>query len=172
MVLLALMGAVNPARVRLQVESSSGPGVAIGAAATFLLTAVVVIGADSILGFLDVTDETWRMAAGIVALIAGIHALATEPVTLPASAGRWAWAVPVTWPVLFTPQLLVLAVAFGATQSPGIVLAGCASALGAVAVVAPVSVRRRSGWIGGARWLGAVLVVAAVALIVTGIRDV
>jgi hypothetical protein len=80
--------------------------------------------------------------------------------------------VPVAFPLLFTPQLAVLAILYGATESVGIAWGGLAVAVGIGAAVGFLRYRRPALWAGVARLAGAVLVVVAVALTVAGIRDV
>lgn len=174
-VLLSIFAAVNPARVSARLSATAiGPrrrymGIAVA------ITAVVVVALGLagrwVLDVLDLTDETWRIASGAVAVLAGGRYLALSPgstlpeLTLPVHA-----VVPVTFPLLLVPELAVLVVLYGATDSFALLALGSAVALGAAV-----------GWGGTAdgpvnrglvRLLAALLVVVGIGLLVAGIRDV
>jgi len=180
LVVLSLLAALDPARTAAALGSTPherrlgivGAGAAIAAGVLILVAAL----GDSILEGLDITDETWRMAAGIVVGLAGVKALLGGPTTpLPAPLTRPLHAiVPVAFPLLLRPESVVLAVLYGATEST--TLAFGAIALGVVAAgAAAVATTPAPGATTVAaltRMMGALLVVAAVALVVAGIRDV
>jgi hypothetical protein len=119
---------------------------------------ILVLVADDILGGLDITDETWRLAAGVVCVLVGSRTVVAPALSeLPRSE---------------RPQLAVLAVLFGATES--FVLAWALLAVGVAAgtAVGALRYRRPDLWTALARSLAAVLVIIGVALVVAGIRDV
>jgi small neutral amino acid transporter SnatA (MarC family) len=123
---------------------------------------VVVAGAlaaDPLLEALDVSPESWRIAAGIVLGAAGVRTII--------------WPAPAPPPfaaVLVTPELAAVAVSFGADDPTGKVLAAAAVALLAGAVA--YRTRRRSTSALIAQLLAALQIVIAAALAVAGIRDV
>lgn len=109
--------------------------------------ALAIAFAEELLDLLAISPESWRIAAGLVLVAAGLWALGR-----PVAPGR------------LPPDLLVLAIAAGADETT--VVAFGALALGAVLalVAAPVP--------GSARLLAALEVAIGVALVVAGIRDV
>jgi small neutral amino acid transporter SnatA (MarC family) len=177
LILLAYVAAVNPARIRSALPETDGRGrvrpLLIGALIVVALTAVFVVAATSILDALDITDETWRIGSGIVVGLVGIVTVVfpsagDEPVL-----GGWAASlVPVAFPLLITPQLVALAVVFGATESFGLAFVMAVVAIAAAVVAGLMRVAHASLWRATSRLLGALLVIVAIALVVEGIRDV
>jgi small neutral amino acid transporter SnatA (MarC family) len=121
--------------------------------------AVVAVFADDLLDALDVSPESFRIAAGLVLAATGVRELI--------------WAQPSGAPfaaVLLTPELVCAALSFGADETVGRTLAAAAIALPPVALAA-LSDRARVGP-PAARFLAALQIVVAVALGVSGVRDV
>ncbi len=175
LVLLSLLAAANPARVTVALQSTrasdrtrslvSGTGIAA--------VALLVAGAagDWILDVLDITNETWRIAAGSVAVLAAARHLIFPPATPVPELLRPSHAVaPVAFPVVLVPELIALVVLYGATESFGLLVIGILGALGLDVAWG----RRSAGPVdaGAVRLWAAVLVIAGFALIVAGIRDV
>jgi small neutral amino acid transporter SnatA (MarC family) len=177
LILLAYVAAVNPARIRQALPETDGRGriqpLLLGALIVVALTAGLVAAATSILDALDITDETWRIGSGIVVGLVGI-----VTVVLPSAGDEpvldgWAASiVPVAFPLLITPQLVALAVVFGATESFGLAFVMAVVAIGAGVATGLMRVAHPSLWRATSRLLGALLVIVAIALVVEGIRDV
>jgi hypothetical protein len=133
------------------------------AAATLAAVVLVlagVLGADGLLDALSISPESWRIAAAVV-----LGAAAIRTIVWPAAAPGAPFAA-----VLVTPELAAVAVSFGADEPSGKVLA--AAALGLVPALLAYRARRRETSALGAQFLGALQVVVAIALAVSGIRDV
>ena len=175
LVLLSLLTAANPARVAMALQGTQGGGrmrlLVVGSGITGLVLLVVGAAGDWILDFLDITDETWRIAAGSLAVMASARHLVFAPATpVPhISQPRHALA-PIAFPVLLVPELVVLVVLYGATESFGLLALGILVGLG----LAVAWGRRTAGSVdvGAVGLWAAVLLVAGFALIVAGIRDV
>jgi hypothetical protein len=122
---------------------------------------VVVVGAavaDQLLDVLAISPESFRIAAGLVLAAAGLRTIVWPQPSGPFVA------------VLVTPELACLAVSFGADDAMVEVLGAAAIALCLVAIAAVAGPRQPIGR--AAQFLAALQVVVAVALVVSGIRDV
>jgi small neutral amino acid transporter SnatA (MarC family) len=125
---------------------------------------------------LDVSEPSFRVAAGIVAGLAGAADLFRRPpAPEPALAGWRAALVPVAIPVVARPALLVLALGAGADQdvlpSAGAMAMGIALLTGLAASWPTEGPRGRVlRWAG--RLLAAALVACGVVLVVDGVLDV
>lgn len=148
-------GRVGLARLAARAAPAS---VAVALAAGFLLAALAALLADVLLDALAVSPESFRIAAGLVLAVTGVRTLVA-----PAPAGPFA-------AVLVTPELAAFAVSAGADAPAGRVLGAAAAALlvAAVAAAAPGGTPLALA----ARFLAALQLVVAVALVVAGIRDV
>ena len=110
-------------------------------------------------------------ASGAVAVLAGAHHLAIRTAKpVPAMSEPIHAAAPVAFPVILVPELLVIAVLYGATESAASWMAACAFGLALAAFWGRVGDGAATR--GAARLLAAVLIVAGIALLVLGIRDV
>jgi small neutral amino acid transporter SnatA (MarC family) len=172
-VLLAYLSAVNPPRLRPHLPGSPDRARPLdllrAAVAVALVGLVLVLAAGSILDGLDITTETWQIAAGIVSGLVGARVV-VAPRLAEAPAGSW--LVPLAFPMLLTPQLVVLAIRFGSTGSVAAAWGWMLVALAAGAAVGLVRCRRPELWWAVSRLLGATLVVVSLAMVVSGIRDV
>ena len=174
-IFLAYLAAVNPARIRPHLAGGEERGqltqLAIGAATVLTIGLGLVLAADRILDALDITDETWRLAAGVVCGLVGARALAapgSSESTMPAGSGL----VPIAFPLLLTPQLAMLAVLFGATESLAMSWGGMAVGVAVGAAGGRLRLQRPMLWRATAQLTAAVLVLVGIALVVAGIRDV
>ena len=174
-VLVAYLTAVNPPRLRPHL--SAGPERAvtryllIGAVAVAGAGLMIVIAASSILDVLDITDETWRLAAGVVCVLVAARAILLPRLgTMPEADGIG--FIPLAFPLLLTPQLTALAVLFGATEAMAIAWGWLAVAVAVGAAVGRMRHRRPELWLALARLVAMVLMVVGVALVIAGIRDV
>jgi small neutral amino acid transporter SnatA (MarC family) len=178
----ALVLALNPARAAFAVpragrspRSVAGVAAVGGAIGGLAVCAAAALG-DPLLDALDVSEPSFRIAAGIVAVLTGIVDLFRRPpAPEPALPGRRAALIPVALPAVARPALLLLALGAGADRS--VVVAAGAMAIG-VAVLAAVAARCPTEGPGGRalRWAGRLLAAALVAcgvlLTVDGVLDV
>jgi small neutral amino acid transporter SnatA (MarC family) len=177
---VAYLAAVNPARTRLGLpESSTRRAHAVPAVLGSALALGAILGlawlSGPLLEALEITPETFRIAAGLVAVAAGIAALwRAYPGEEPALPGWRAAFWPVAFPRLLAPEVAALALTTGSNEGVPGTVAAAAVVLAVVVVLAPL---RRAGVPGGAlAWTGRVLAVlligVGVFLMIDGIRDV
>ncbi len=174
-VFLAYFTAVNPPRLRARLAMGEERGrpaqLALGAAIVAGAGLVLVLAADGILDALDITEETWRLAAGLVCALVGARTVVAPHLgEMPFPSGFA--LVPIAFPLLFTPQLAVLAILFGATESFAPAWGWLAVGVGAGVAGGGLRCRRPELWLALARVLAAVLVILGIALMIAGIRDV
>ena len=174
---LSYIAALNPARIREALPESAGRSKPVpllaGAAAVFAAGLALAAASDPILEALDITPETWRIAAGTVVALVAIRVLVVpgRPAE-PELAGPWAAIVPVAFPLLLTPELVALISVYGATESFGTTVAALGVALAVSVAVGFLRRSRPRFWIATTRFLASGAIVAGFALIVEGIRDV
>jgi small neutral amino acid transporter SnatA (MarC family) len=178
----ALLVALNPARAAFAVpRAGRSPRAVAGLAAVggaiggLAVCAVAAVG-EPLLDALDVSEPSFRVAAGIVAVLAGATDLFRRaPAPEPALAGRRAALIPVALPVVARPALVVMALGAGADQ--GVLVSAAAMATGTALLTALAA-----GWptegpgVRGLRWAGrllaAGLVACGVILAIDGVLDV
>ncbi len=180
LLVVTALAVVNPARTRLGMpeggDGTSRPGPA-GIGSLIAVAAVAGLAAVSgpMLDALEITPETFRIAAGFVLLVAGVRSLvwprpAEEPVLEGWRAALW----PVAFPRLITPEAAALAVSAGSSE--GVVAAGAALAAGIAVTWALAPLRRGEVADAVLRWAGTltsvVIVLAGTFLMIDGIRDV
>jgi hypothetical protein len=157
----AFVATTNAGRVALAAQASR-PGPRARAAAPLAAAAIVAAGvllADDLLDALSISPESFRIAAGLVLAAAGVRTIV--------------WPDPGAGPfaaVLVTPELAALAISFGADESAGRVLGAFALAL--LPLLLAYCAQRRETSALAAQFLAALQLVVAVALGVSGIRDV
>ncbi len=172
--LLALVASTNPCRVRLvlperRLAVTLGALLALGSAA-----AVAAVG-GAFLDALDISPETFRLAAALVLVLEGARALLlARPATEPELAGLGAAVVPVLFPLLLTPGVVALALAAGGDDMAGEAVGALAIAFGAVALTAWIPRGERADPLlaAGGRLLGAAEIAAGIALAVDSLHDV
>jgi hypothetical protein len=155
------LATTNAGRVALAVQAGRpGPR---GFAAALLAGAALVTGAalvaDGLLGRLSISPESFRIAAGLVLAAASVPTIVSPHAT----PGPFA-------AVLVTPELTAVAISFGTDEAARKVLAAAALAL--LPVMLAYRPRRRETSALAAQFLAALQLVVAVALGVSGIRDV
>jgi small neutral amino acid transporter SnatA (MarC family) len=178
----ALVLALNPARGAFGVpragrSSLSVLGVAaLGGLIGGLAVCAAAAAGDPLLEALDVSDPSFRVAAGIVAGLAGAADLFQRPPPPePAFAGWGAALVPVAIPVVARPALLLMALGAGAERT---VLVSVGAMLVGIAAFTALAAEWPGEGPGGRvlRWAGrllaAGLVACGVVLTVDGILDV
>ncbi len=171
------LAAVNPARLRPALPQRKGrirwAATLSGATATLVAGFFLVAVSTDLLDALDITPETWRIAAGSIATLVGLRVLAAPlRAEEPQLHGRWAALVPVAFPLLITPELVALVSLFGATEPATRSIGGLIAAIALGAATGAVAHRRPSLWLAGARLFAALLILGGLAMIVEGIRDV
>jgi small neutral amino acid transporter SnatA (MarC family) len=178
----ALVLALNPARAAFGVpRAGRSPRSAVGVAAAGgaiggLAVCAAATAGGPLLEALDVSEPSFRIAAGIVAGITGAADMFRRPPPPePALAGWRAALIPVAIPVVARPALLVLALGAGADE--GVLLSVGAMATGVVLLIGLVAGSPTDGaggrvlrWTG--RLLAAALVAGGVILTVDGVLDV
>jgi small neutral amino acid transporter SnatA (MarC family) len=170
---VAFLFAVNPARRALELVPRPERRIAAAAGAGVVAVVAVLAGVSGpLLDLLDVSPPTFRVAAGLVLAFRGLLDLVRAPVPEPEGLSGWGEALfPVGFPVMFRPELAVLALAAGADL--GVARAGILS-LVPVGLAAFAVVRWRH--VPSARAVGALLsvgaIVVGVALITGGVLDI
>jgi small neutral amino acid transporter SnatA (MarC family) len=178
----ALVLALNPARAAFGIpRAGRSPGTAIriaamGGAIGGVAVLVIAAVADPLLEALDVSEPSFRVAAGIVAAIAGAaDFFRRPPPPEPSLAGWRAALIPVAFPVVTRPALVVLALSAGADHdllvSAGALAVGVALLTGLAAGSPTEGARGRVlRWVGRLLALG--LVACGVVLTLDGVLDV
>jgi small neutral amino acid transporter SnatA (MarC family) len=178
----ALVLALNPARAAFAVpRAGRSPRTVVGVAGVGgviggLGVCVAATAGGPLLEALDVSEPSFRLAAGIVAGLAGAADLFRRPPPPePALAGWRAALVPVAIPVVARPAVLVLALGAGADR--GVLVSAGAMAIGIALLTGLAAAWRTEGpgrrvlpWAG--RLLAALLVTCGVILAVDGVLDV
>jgi small neutral amino acid transporter SnatA (MarC family) len=177
---VAAVAAVNPFRLRGGLpEDSSGRGrlvpVATGTALGLAVLGALAAASGPFLEALEITPETFRIAAGLVAVVAGIASLLRpDPGTEPELPGWRAALWPVAFPRVIAPETAALALTAGSLE--GVAPTCLAFALALIILVGLgglVRIGRTAGVLRRLGGLAALLLVAAgVFLMVDGIRDV
>lgn len=180
LLLVAYFGGLNPARARLGLPETDKrartAALAAGSLLSLGLVAALAGWSGPLLRSLEITPETFRIAAGIAAILGSALALLRpRPAAEPAPARWWAAAWwPVCFPLLVGPEVMALAVATGSQEGVAPTLGAAAAAL--LAGIALGRLPRGPVADGVLRWaarvLGLLLLVAGIWLAVDGIRDV
>jgi hypothetical protein len=159
--LAGFLATTNAGRVALAREHSQ-PRPATAALALAIGAALVVVAtvfADDLLDALSISPESFRIAAGLVLAVTAVRTLL--------------WPDAVSGPfaaVLFTPELACLSLSFAADEPTGRVLGAAAVTVPLLAIAATVRVRVPLSL--AAQLLAALQIVVAVALAISGMRDV
>ena len=172
--LLALVASVNPCRVRL-VLPERREAVALGALIAFGSAAGLAAVGGAFLDALDITPETFRLAAAVVLALEGARALVVaRPAREPELGGLGAALVPVAFPLLLTPGVVMLALTAGGDDIVGEAVGALvvAFALVLLATLTPRGPRPDALLAAGGRLLGAVEIAVGIALAVDSLHDV
>lgn len=151
-----------------------GPVLA-GAALPLVVAVILAAAADDILDWLNVSPESLRITAGTVLAVSAARTLVWPRAKAePELGGAWVVLVPITFPLLLTPELAILALTVGADHGVGRVVLAVAIGL-AVAVLVDLVPRRPvtetlMAW--AARVAASALAIVAIALVIDGIRDI
>jgi small neutral amino acid transporter SnatA (MarC family) len=164
-----LLLALNPARAAFGVPRRGRPPRAVaevaavgGVLGAFAVCIAALVGGPLLDAF-DVSESSFRIAAGLVAALAGaIDLVRRPPSPEPALEGMRAALVPVAIPLVARPALLVLALGAGADM--GALLAVGAMAAGVALLTAAAAACPTDGPGGRVlRWAGRLLAIALVA---------
>jgi hypothetical protein len=155
------LATTNAGRVALACrgERPAPRTLALALMAGIVLIVAGVVFADDLLDALAISPESFRIAAGLVLGAAGLRTIVWPQPSGPFAA------------ILVTPGLACLAVSFGADEATGKVLGAAAISLAVVAIAATARPREPAAGL-AAQFLSALQVVVAVALVISGIRDV
>ncbi len=177
-----LLLALNPVRASFAVPRAGrsprnvlGVAAAGGAIGGLAVCTAAAVGTP-LLEALDVSEPSFRTAAGVVAALAGaVDVFRRPPPPEPALAGWRAALVPVAIPAVARPALLVVALGAGADQ--GVLVAAAAMAAGVALLAGLVAAAPTEGtggrvlrWV--SRLLAAALVAGGVLLALDGIMAV
>jgi small neutral amino acid transporter SnatA (MarC family) len=171
----AVLAAVNPTAVAVALGVQKQRLVMAVAAAITWAFAVVAAGvSEALLDALDVTPETFRVAAGLVIGIVGARWLAfgARPIAIDDPSDGWGrLLVPALVPVLITPQLAMVSISAGADEGTIVVAVAAAISL-SLAWAATTIEARAAVWEAGVRFVGALGIAVALALVVDGIQAI
>jgi small neutral amino acid transporter SnatA (MarC family) len=172
--LLAFATSLNACRLR-RAFPTGPPTLALGSVLAMGAGTALALSGRAVLAALDISPESFRLAAALVLTLEGARALLSgPPTTTSALPGLRAALVPVAFPLLLQPGVVVLALAAG---GDGV----SRPALGALAValllvigtgLLPRGPRAEALLAAGGRLLGALEIVVGVALAVDALRDV
>ncbi len=174
--LLMMLAAVNPTAVAVVLwPRERGLVGAIAAAHALGMVAGAAAASDALLDALDVSEATFRVAPGGGVGRAGAHRLffGARPVDVDTPRGSWRRvAVPGLIPALVTPQLVMAAISTGADDGTLTATWTAAVALALAWIAMVLTKQRRLGWLVGTRFLGALGIAVAFALVVDGVKSV
>jgi small neutral amino acid transporter SnatA (MarC family) len=170
LLLLGFAAAANPFRARLALPESR-IAVALGAAVALTAGAGFAALGGPLLAAIDVSAESFRLAAGIVLAVEGARTLVwPRPGAEPELPGLAAALVPVAFPILLQPGVVVLALAAG---GDGDGWAGIAALAVALALVDTVhALPKHPLVVPAARLVGALEILAGAALAISALSDV
>jgi small neutral amino acid transporter SnatA (MarC family) len=169
----AFVAAVNPCRLRL-VLPTRRKAVALGGVLALASVAAIAAVGGTLLDALDVSPESFRLAAAVVLALEGARALLlAHPAAEPVLGGLGAALVPVAFPLLLSPGVVVLALAAGGDGVEPQALGAFAIALAAVLALtwAPRGARADSLRVAGGRLLGGLGIAAGGARAGGALRD-
>ena len=171
-----MLAAVNPAAVAVALWPRERAAVgATAAAVTWVLVLAAAGFSEPLLDALDVSAATFRIATGVVIGLAGARWLVfgASPVDVDAPPGSWQrLGVPLLIPALVSPQLAMAAISTGADDGTLVAAWTAATALVLAWIAATVAKRRRLGWLVAVRFVGALGILVAFALVVDGVKSV
>ena len=178
--IVAYLAAVNPVRTRLGIpENDSGgarmgllvPGTTIG-----VLTLVGIAAASGpVLDAVEISPETFRIAAGFVLVIVATWMMFSPIPTLePVPDGFASWFWPVAYPRVISPETIILTLSIGASDGLGSVWPGLGLAAGVLVALGLLRVGPMTGRVMSSlgRVAAMILVVVGVWLAIQGVREV
>jgi small neutral amino acid transporter SnatA (MarC family) len=172
--LLAFAASLNACRFRLAFPGRPAL-LALGSLLALGAGTALALSGRALLDALEISPESFRLAAALVLTIEGARALLSgQPTTASALPGLRAALVPVAFPLLLQPGVVVLALAAGGDDVSGLAMGALAVALLLVVGTGllPRGPRAEALLAAGGRLLGALEIVVGVALAVDALRDV
>lgn len=176
----AYLAALNPVRTRLGIPEDGtgrarmgllGTGTAIGV----LTLAGLAVASRSVLNALEVSPETFRIAAGFVlVIIAAWMIFVPVPTAEPLPDGSAVLLWPVAYPRVISPETITLALSTGASDGLGSTLPGLVVAGAVLVALGPVRTGPLVGRVmaSAGRVFAVVLVLVGVWLAIQGVREV
>jgi multiple antibiotic resistance protein len=180
--LVAFFAAVNPAAVAMATMAKGGEEdqrhswviAAIGAGVAMVLFLIAVLVSESLLGWLQIEPETFRVAAGIVMAVCGAYTVWF---------GRWgqhseevgwfAGVFPLGLPLLAGPAGLIAALSYSVDKGEGRTLGAVAVVVVIGAILVALRPRNSAPALDAiARITGALLIAIAAGLVVSGVRAI
>lgn len=177
LLVVAMVAAVNPFRSRVGLAAPRIPipatvvGAVVGMAGVAALAAV----AASLLDLLQITPETFLIAAGLVAIVAGARTIffpvpAEEPALPGWRQGLW----PMAFPRILSPEVIALSLGLASQNGVTALVGAAAGGIAALVLLGGFSFGERGNRVltavGGV--LGMLLVVVGIWMMIEGIRDV
>jgi hypothetical protein len=178
LVLVGFLVTASPPRFRLGLEAADVEArlaVVLGVLVAFGLAGGLAAGAGALLDAIEVSAESFLLAAALVLSAEGVFRLMRPcPSAEPALGRLGAAVVPVAFPLLLEPGLVVLAVAAGGDSSTAVAVGALAAALAvaAVAGVVPRRIRRATLYAAGVRVLAGFEVAVGAVLAVDAVRAI
>lgn len=172
--LLALVASVNPCRLRL-VLPERREAVALGALIALGSAAGVAAVGGAFLEALDITPETFRLASAVVLALEGARALVlARPAREPELGGLGAALIPVAFPLLLTPGVVMLTLTAGGDDDVALAVGALVVAFALVLLTTLIRRGARADALlaAGGRLLGAAEIAVGVALAVDSLHDV
>jgi len=176
----AAVAVLNPPRTRLGLPEGARRTVdATRLAAGVARAGAILLGlgavSGSLLEWLEISPETFRIAAGFVLVIAAAWMLFVPvPTEEPAAAGAAGLVWPIAYPRLVSPEAITLALTVGASDGVGTLGIGLIPGLAAVGVlgVVPLGPMARRVLAVTGRVVAIVVVLVAIWLAIQGVREV
>ena len=139
LIALAAVCATNPFRVAACAPPRADirrQAVAVATALSLVAVGLLGVLSEVILEWLNVSGSSSRIAAGAAVLLVGIRDLLMQPPSPePALQGWRAGIVPMTFPVIFTPALAILAISAGSERGAATAVGVIGAAILLVAVI-------------------------------------
>ena len=171
-VLLLFLAAVNPHRVAsLWPEGTTRSARLTAAGVTTAAVAALALWSEPLLDLLDVSRESFRIAAGAVLVASGLRSIVTRPARFDELPPGWRGVLaPLTFPILLDAAVVVAAVSSGADDGTAVTTVAAAAALATAALVEEPG----RAWVRVAvgRLWAAGLVAFGFGLVVSGVLDV
>ena len=176
LLVVAMVAAVNPFRSRVGLrEAIPLPAMAVGAAVGIGGVALLAAVAASLLDALQITPETFLIAAGLVAIIAGARTMFfPRPMVEPALSGWREGLWPIAYPRILSPEVMALSLALVSQRGVAPTVGAAAGGVVVLALLTRLRLTERTTRVLAAlgTLAGMLLVVAGVWMMIEGIRDV
>ena len=177
LLVVAMVAAVNPFRTRvgLRADRIPIPATVVGVVAGITGVAAIAALAASLLDLLQITPETFLIAAGLVAIIAGARTFfAPRPFEEPVLTGWREGLWPIAFPRILSPEVIALSLALASQRGVGDTMLAAAVGVGGLAGLAWRRTGERSSRVlaalGGIA--GMLLIAVGIWMMIEGIRDV